>query len=146
MHSEIMALLAKVSILVNKNEEFQRRTGSAFNVFDICGIEHYETKHSAILAAFLTPSGTHGLGKTFLQTFLDKVLPDSNCEISESATVRTEVPVDSNMNETSNPDSRIDILIEDSAYKTCIVVENKIYADEGWKQIARYYLSAFQRM
>ena len=138
MNSEIMALLAKVSVLVNKNEEFQQRTGNAFNVFDVCGVEHYETKHSAILAAFLTPSGTHGLGKTFLQTFLDKVLPDYNCEISESATVRTEVPVDSNMNEASNPDSRIDILIEDSVCKTCIVVENKIYADEGWKQIARY--------
>ena len=138
MNSEIAALLAKVSVLVKKNEEFQRRTGSAFNVFDICGVEHYETKHSAILAALLDPSSAHGLGTACLRTFLEEVVREPDCDISESATVCTEVPVDSIGNETSASDSRIDILIEDSASKICVVVEDKIYAVEQANQIARY--------
>lgn len=137
MNSEIAALLAKVSVLVKKNEEFQCRTGSAFNVFDICGVEHYETRHSAILAALLDPSSSHGLGVVFLRKFLEEVLHESNCEVSESATARTEVSVDS-IGEASTSDSRIDILIEDSAAKICVIVENKIFAAEQANQIARY--------
>ena len=66
INSELAALLAKVYVIAKKNDDFQRRTGSAFNVFNICGIDHYETKHSAILAALLDPSGAHGLGPEFL--------------------------------------------------------------------------------
>ena len=40
INSELAALLAKVSVIAQKNDDFQHRTGSAFNVFSICGIDH----------------------------------------------------------------------------------------------------------
>ena len=42
-----------------KKEESLRR-GERFNVFQICGVDHYEVKHSAIIAKILDPNGNHG--------------------------------------------------------------------------------------
>ena len=136
--SELSALLAKVSVIAKKNEDFQRRTGSAFNVFSICGINHYETKHSEILAALLDPSGAHGLGAEFLRSFLEDVAHEPDCGVTRFATVRTEVSVNSEDSASASNDSRIDILIEDPVSKLCIAVESKIFATEQPKQLERY--------
>ena len=139
MNSELSTLLAKISVIVKKNEDFQLRTGSAFNVFRVCGVDHYETRHSKILAALLDPSGAHGLGPKFLRTFLTAVVHESDCDATESATVRTEVSVDSGDEASAGrPDSRIDILIEDPVSKLCVAIENKIFAVEQPRQLARY--------
>ena len=137
-NSELSALLAKVSVIAKKNEDFQRRTGSAFNVFSICGINHYETKHSEILAALLDPSGAHGLGAEFLRSFLEDVAHEPDCDVTRFATVRTEVSVNSDDSASASNDSRIDILIEDPVSKLCIAVESKIFATEQPKQLERY--------
>jgi hypothetical protein len=136
--SELSALLATVSVIAKKNEDFQRRTGSAFNVFSVCGINHYETKHSEILAALLDPSGAHGLGAEFLRSFLENVAHEPDCAITLSATVRTEVSVNSDDSASASNDSRIDILIEDPESKLCVAVESKIYAAEQPRQLERY--------
>lgn len=138
MNTELSALLAKVSVIARKNEEFRRRTGSAFNVFDVCGVAHYETKHSAILAALLDPAGTHGLGVAFLRSFLADVAGVKDCDVTPTAVVCTEVQVDSKGAESSNPDSWLDIRIDDPKAKICVVIENKIYAAEQLKQVERY--------
>ena len=137
-NSELSALLAKVSVIAKKNEDFQRRTGSAFNVFSVCGINHYETKHSEILAALLDPSGAHGLGAEFLRAFLEDVAHEPDCDVTRFATVRTEVSVNSDDSASASNDSRIDILIEDPVSKLCIAVESKIFATEQPKQLERY--------
>ncbi len=137
-NSELSALLAKVSVIAKKNEDFQRRTGSAFNVFSVCGINHYETKHSEILAALLDPSGAHGLGAEFLRSFLADVAHEPDCDVTRFATVRTEVSVNSDDSASASNDSRIDILIEDPVSKLCIAVESKIFATEQPKQLERY--------
>ena len=136
--SELSALLATVSVIAKKNEDFQRRTGSAFNVFSVCGINHYETKHSEILAALLDPSGAHGLGAEFLRSFIENVAHEPDCAITLSATVRTEVSVNSDDSASASNDSRIDILIEDPESKLCVAVESKIFAAEQPKQLERY--------
>ena len=138
INSELSALLAKVHVIAKKNDDFQRRTGSAFNVFNICGIDHYETKHSAILAALLDPFGTHGLGPEFLRSFLENVAHERGCGVTQSATVRTEVSVNSADSASAGNDSRIDILIEDPESKLCVAVESKIFAVEQPKQLERY--------
>ena len=136
--SELSALLATVSVIAKKNEDFQRRTGSAFNVFSVCGINHYETKHSEILAALLDPSGAHGLGAEFLRSFIENVAHEPDCAITLSATVRTEVSVNADDSASASNDSRIDILIEDPESKLCVAVESKIFAAEQPKQLERY--------
>lgn len=138
INSELAVLLAKVSVIAKKNDDFQRRTGSAFNVFSICRIDHYETKHSAILAALLDPSGAHGLGPAFLRFFLKNVVRELNCEVSQFTTVCTEVSVNSDDSVSASNDSRIDILIEDPVSKLCVAVESKIFAVEQPKQLERY--------
>lgn len=50
-------LLNQVSIIGKKNAEILDATGGRFNMFRICGVNHYENTHSAILTEFLNPKG-----------------------------------------------------------------------------------------
>ena len=125
--------LARIATIAERNAEHRRNAGLDFNVFRICGVNHYETKHSAILAALLDPAGTHGMGGSFLRLFLSKVC-ETSLVVSHAVRVRTEVPV--SVDDTD--DSRLDIIIEDAEARWCVVVENKIYAAEGYRQIERY--------
>ena len=57
----IKSLLNQVAIVPKKNAEILNASGSRFNIFSVCGVNHYENTHSAIIAEFLNPKGTHGL-------------------------------------------------------------------------------------
>lgn len=108
--------------------------GGAFNVFELCKVDHYETLHSRILAEFLSPKGSHGQKGVFLRKFVEMFLPgDNNC-FSARTDVRCEVSV-SHENRTGD---RFDILLEDSATRSVCIVENKINAGEQPKQLSRY--------
>ncbi len=124
-------LLNQVSIIGKKNTEILDATGGRFNMFRICGVNHYENTHSAILTEFLNPKGTHGLKSKLLECFI-KTLGENftingfNCE---NARIYTEY---------STSEGRIDILIEDEKRKKAIIVENKIYANDQLDQLKRY--------
>lgn len=124
-------LLNQVSIIGKKNAEILDATGGRFNMFRICGVNHYENTHSAILTEFLNPKGTHGLKSKLLECFI-KTLGENftingfNCE---NARIYTEY---------STPEGRIDILIEDEKRKKAIIIENKIYANDQLDQLKRY--------
>ena len=113
---------------IKRQESAQR--GEQFNIFHICGIEHYETSHSTILAGILNPNGNHGQGDTFLKAFLENALnPTWLSEFdTKTASVKTEY-------DTSN--GRIDILITNDKNQA-IIIENKIYASDQPKQLIRY--------
>ena len=136
---DVLTLLSNIGTIIEKERRHRRRYGLDFNVFRICGVDHYETAHSAILAALINPQGTHGLGEAFLQAFLDTVfkheMPGGKRLIaSTSSHVRTEVPVDSDDEKLG----RVDILIDDAKNNWSVVIENKVYAHEGEDQIGRY--------
>ena len=124
-------LLNQVSIIGKKNTEILDATGGRFNMFRICGVNHYENTHSAILTEFLNPKGTHGLKSKLLECFI-KTLGENftingfNCE---NARIYTEY---------STPEGRIYILIEDEKRKKAIIIENKIYANDQLNQLKRY--------
>lgn len=124
-------LLNQVSIIGKKNTEILDATGGRFNMFRICGVNHYENTHSAILTEFLNPKGTHGLKSKLLECFI-KTLGENftingfNCE---NARIYTEY---------STPKGRIDILIKDEKRKKAIIIENKIYANDQLDQLKRY--------
>ena len=124
-------LLNQVTIISRKNAEILDATGGRFNMFQMCGVNHYENTHSAIIAEFLNPNGTHGLKSKLLECFIDTlgndfIMKDFNYE---NASVRTEH---------STEEGRIDILIEDSSQNKAIIIENKIYAKDGKEQLKRY--------
>jgi len=109
-----------------KKEESLRR-GERFNMFQVCGVDHYEVMHSAIIASFLNPKGNHGQMDIFLKAFMTIVDDKTGIETSSSS-VSTEYVTN---------EGRIDILIEDKNGKG-VIIENKIYAADQWKQLKRY--------
>lgn len=129
---KIKNLLNQVSIISNKNAEILDATGGRFNMFRVCGVNHYETMHSAIIAEFLNSNGTHGLKSQLLECFIKTLgnnfsIQGFNCE---NAKVYTEFSI--------NEYGRIDILIEDKQRQKAIIIENKIYAKDQWEQLKRY--------
>lgn len=130
--NDIRDLLQKSALLAVQNEAAKaesRRRGEAFNVFKVCGVNHYENTHSAIIAEWLNPLGSHGQNDLFLSLFLHRIaeaFADVFC--SSKASVFTEF---------STEEGRLDILIEDNAGRA-VIVENKIYACDQEAQLKRY--------
>lgn len=128
---ELQNLLQQIATITQKNSEILNATGGRFNMFRICGVNHYENTHSAIIAELLNPKGTHSLKSELLEAFLslidkDFVPTDFN---PSNATVYTEY--------TTTDKGRIDILIKD-ANKNALIIENKIYAADQYEQLKRY--------
>lgn len=123
-------LLSQIALVNKKNNEILEATGGRFNMFGICGVNHYENTHSAILAELLNPKGSHSLKSQFLTAFLETIgkeftLPDFE---ATNATVYTEYFTDN---------GRIDILIKDLK-GNALIIENKIYAGDQYEQLKRY--------
>lgn len=130
MKNQIQQLIHQVAIVNNKNEEIAKATGARFNMFKICGVNHYENTHSALLAELLNPNGSHGLKDSFLQAFIKILGTDfkiNNFNVS-TAKIKTEM---------SCNNGRIDIAIQDDL-DNLIIIENKVYAEDGIKQLIRY--------
>ena len=135
--------LKLVRELNDKYKKLAVDTGEGFNIFSILDIETDEVKHSRFLAFLLNPKKSHGQGDIFLNLFLkriSKVLGENGgtCifERNELSNFRVqpEVVIDG---------GRIDILlIKDDA---CIVIENKIDAEDQHRQLERYYEYARSR-
>lgn len=110
--------------------------GKQFNVFSLCGIDHYETWHSRILAEFLDPNGSHGQKALFLKLFAKRFLPKQNGDTPAFDKARVSTEVTSYIKNLRI--GRFDILIEDEKNKTVCIVENKIFAEEQPEQLSRY--------
>jgi hypothetical protein len=123
---QIRKLLEQISIINKKNDEILDATGGRFNIFRVCGVNHYENIHSAILTEFLNPDGSHGLKSKLLMCFIENLkIKDFDC---------THVRV---YREYTANEGRMDIVIENSQ-GYAIIIENKIYAGDRWKQLERY--------
>ena len=135
----VQELLNSVSRKINEkgNQKIaQDERGERFNVFSLCGVDHYEVMHSRILAEFLNPKGTHGQsdGK-FLAAFFKMLLPpEFASKFDRKTVVRTEECA--KMGGLSI--GRLDIFIENSANKVVCIIENKIFAGEQPEQLSRY--------
>lgn len=128
--TDISKLLAEARVILEKAKVAQqesRQRGEQFNIFHACGVNHYETRHSAILAEFLNPEGSHGQGDVYLKAFLD-VVPFPFQFDTSTAKVTTEFPT---------ADGRMDVLIT-NAKGQAVIIENKIYAGDQWEQLKRY--------
>jgi hypothetical protein len=123
-------LLREVSKKLNDFETTQKKAGELFNIFSITKIERREVDtHSAMIAELLNPQGRHGQGGKFLIEFLKILQPEFQFTTIENAKVSKEKSFDKKR-------SRIDILIEFDEY--VFVIENKIDAEDGHKQLQRY--------
>ena len=137
----LQRLLDEVRLIRRKADVERReadRRGENFNIFNILGVTSDETRtHSAFIAELLDPSGSHGLGNQFLQSFVDT----DDCLrywnfATKSAKVLKELSI-GGKNEDCSEGGRIDIAVESNG--KAIIIENKIYAGDQEKQLVRYY-------
>lgn len=139
-------------------KERDRREASRFNFFRVLGIHTREVKtHSAMLACLLDPNGAHGQGDLFLAAFLRmgagpagflppafENLPTADweaaCEIQAvAASAHAEESPTGEPLAPSLDSGRIDLVLRHLPSRTLIVIENKIYAGDQSRQLARYY-------
>lgn len=118
-------LLSAISELLKKNDEIQRLQGAKFNIFKLCKTNHYENRHSDIIAELLDPAGSHGFGNLFLKAFCR--IANIDFASYEKVRIYREYPI---------PNGRFDIFAD--AEDCAFVIENKIYASEGNEQLSRY--------
>jgi hypothetical protein len=118
--------------------EQARRHAPRFNVFRVLQVSHKESAHSNLLAELLSPQGDHGQGTLFLSSFLRllqnagalKALTKNNIEAWAGAMVVHR--------ETTIIGGRCDLTIH-APKRLFVIIENKIHADEGDEQLARYH-------
>ena len=112
-----------------------QQNGSALNVWAVAGLRRNELRNAAVLAWFLDPRGSHGLGSALLTTLLHQVVEahpgwiDVSHDLSRVAVHTEEWPLGSEVD-------RVDIALDGPDFS--IFIEVKIDAPEGLNQLQRY--------
>ncbi len=152
--------MKEIELLLNETKEYLLeyetsivKQGKNFNIFKTINVTTDEVRlHSRFLAELLNPLGSHGQENFFLNKFKNHIQPllekgkntnashknlvASNSIFSIKSVVKIEYTPPKKLESEKN--SRLDILIESSDGKKAIIIENKIYADEGLTQLKRY--------
>jgi hypothetical protein len=116
--------------LQKRYDDIQALKGENFNIFKI--LRNYSDEvslHSRLLGELFNPNGSHSRGSIFLKLFIQELLPDFKFNF-DLAKIEIEKRLPNNR--------RIDIFLSDNS-KRCIIIENKIYAGDQYKQLADYY-------
>ena len=138
-------LLDQIRILSTKRKEQEderKGRGDFFNLFQDLGLISDEVRlHSSFIATLLNPRGSHGQKDKYLKAFieilcgLDKNMPMDFLDTgSKSVSVQVEKTIGPLTNEEGG---RIDLYITDTKHQ--IIIENKIYADDQFHQMKRYW-------
>ena len=138
--SQLLQDVSKIVVEEKTLQEEKRKRGDNFNVFSVLGLQTSEVRlHSALIAELLSPDGGHGLGDKFMKAFLDvlnKHYEEPFCFDTESAKVIVEHNIGS-ISDNYESGGRIDLFIQDKNGQT-IIIENKIYAGDQYRQMFRY--------
>lgn len=108
-----------------------------FNLFEAVGMVWQENRHSNFLGFLLDPRQSHGLGSTFLEMFLQRVLKDiapgrlGVSPLHFHLWDLSETVLDREWN-------FIDILIQNHEYRFVVAIENKVRIGEHSDQLRRY--------
>jgi hypothetical protein len=129
-------LISARPILEKMNDADQLRPPT-FNIFNVLKLDRYEQAHSAVLAYLLDSRQGHNQGTLFLEAFVELLRAREKAlgapsqlpkEVTREWSCHPELCVES---------GRLDILIR--APSSMIVIENKIYAQDGYQQLHRYW-------
>lgn len=141
MKNEIEHLFDKVTIIVeskNERELSAQERGENFNVFELLGLQTDETRlHSTLLAELLSPNGTHGLGAEPLKLFIANFCQNRLSGFDTNDVIVEKEKYIGKIDKEYNSGGRIDILVRDTLHNA-IIIENKIYACDQYKQLYRY--------
>ena len=125
------------SSLRQEEQNWQKATAPNFNVFRVLHLQRRETKlHSRFLAELLDPRGSHGQADRFLTAFLDA---GKNVGFRCPSQWPTDAIWEITTEEVVSESDRLDIVLRCPAARFVMVIENKVDAAEGSKQLSRYY-------
>ncbi len=109
-----------------------------FNIFRVLRLEHYEIRHSNMLAWLLDPKESHGLDDVFLRRWLMRVLHDfNNTDLQTIQVMSWEIRSVEVRREWKNIDVLVVITLGDGE-KWVIALENKVGFKQGKAQLSRY--------
>lgn len=138
-YEQLFKAVSQIVQQVKVAKEESRLRGEQFNIFKVCGVDHYELQHSAIIAEILNPKGSHGQGCLYLKLFMETYgssIDVANLDEKSIQVKREEW--------TSDYDGRMDIYVEYQK-KPILIIENKLYARDQSIQLQRYDKDAQQR-
>ncbi len=107
-----------------------------FNLFDVLGIVNVEIRHSNILAWLFNPNENHGLGDSFIKSFITKVVSNSVNNKYDTLKILLQ---DFYSYQVFRELNHIDIILQSIEEKTVVIIENKIWSKESPKQLKNYY-------
>ncbi len=144
--NKISNVLPQVRLLKNKYDELAAVTGEDFNIFSILRIKRREViTHTPMLAELLNPHGSHHQRATFLKLFLEICIKQKEPGNKQQEIAFYHKPESFRVRSEERPgQAQFDILLEKER-EACIVIENKIGAEDQDSQLNRLYQDARMR-
>lgn len=134
-----LKLLDDVKEIIKEKTNEINKSGLGFNLISILGMEHLETRtHSKIIAELLDSKGSHNFGNKFLELFLDQVAIN-DFDNSNYQVIREEYFSDVHCGNEESMRTFLDIVIKEVSTGRVILIENKIWAEDQFEQLERYY-------
>ena len=132
-----LAILNEFILEIDCLDELRSYTNEA-NIFNILGLNHYEIRHSNMLAWLLNPNEDHGLGDRFLKKILMYATSGTKLSIMKGLG-----PIDIELMNLSDSlvyreKYNIDILLVSESNKLVFSIENKIFSKEHSNQLQVY--------
>lgn len=132
-------LIEEVKQIIERNESEINKNGRGFNLISILGMEHNERyTHSNIIAELLKKDGSHGFGNRFFELFLKEV-EIKNFDIEDYQVITEEYFNGVKCSDGTEMRTFLDIVIKERKTGRVILIENKIWAEDQFEQIDRYY-------
>jgi hypothetical protein len=112
-------------------------TSGPADMLSVLGRQRDELAHSRLIGWLLVPTGRHGLGRSFLNAFVDAVWPEETLMRSGAVTVETEVTGAALDDEGRVREARADIVLRGDG--VTVLIENKLDAGEQPDQCERLF-------
>lgn len=106
-----------------------------FNLFDVLRITNMEIRHSNILAWIFDPNENHGLGDSFIKSFVTKFV--SKCDHNKHNAFDLLLQ-DFYSYQVYRESNHMDIVLVSREEKTAVIIENKIWSSESSHQLNKY--------
>lgn len=133
--------LLKELILDDDFFKLQSLTNKEVNLMDILRVSHKELQHSNFLAWLFSPNESHNLGDYVFKEFIKIYFKENQYENlggSTGLSVFDFVQLHFDDMEIKREYKNIDLIFLSKKNKFCMIIENKIYATEGGKQLEKY--------
>lgn len=135
-------LMTKAAILLEEQERELTASGRGFNLIQVLRCSAKELSHSAFIAELLSEDGSHRQGRLFLDAFFAVMADQDVMDTSDFAALKWSVKLEMKTQKDEDKTGRIDIALLTDDGKHAILIENKIWAGDQYRQLQRYVNAA----